>query len=190
VRIWNFKRAINTSVPFSPVADKEEGCEVEKSVTGQGSDRYNYIMSKNIKNKLSNPKRKAWFRLWTEDAKGDARGFDPHFDTMCYLRETGQLDGNVRKKLTLKLEGVELKDPTVNWMELKTLVLGTEEQQVELRTDLGLPEGFNLRQYCFDQMASGRAEVLFSAKKNGLSADEVEEDDDAVVPSGDEEYDD
>jgi hypothetical protein len=108
---------------------------------------------------------------------------------MCYLRETGQLDGNVRKKLTLQLEGVELKDPIVNWMELKTLVLGTEEQQVELRTDLGLPEGFNLRKFCFDQMASGRAEVLFSAKKNGLSAD-AEEDDDAVVPTGDEEYDD
>jgi hypothetical protein len=190
VRIWNFKRAINTSVPFNPVADKEEGCEIEKSVTGQGSDRYNYVMSKNIKNKLSLPKRKAWFRLWTEDAKGDARGFDPHFDTMCYLRETGQLDGNVRKKLTLKLEGVELKDPTVNWMELKTLVLGTEEQQVELRSDLGLPEGFNLRQFCFDQMAAGRAEVLFAAKKNGLTAEEAEEDDDAVVPSGDEEYDD
>jgi RecA/RadA recombinase len=190
VRIWNFKRAINTSVPFSPVADKEEGCEVEKSVTGQGSDRYNYVMSKNIKNKLSLPKRKAWFRLWTEDAKGDARGFDPHFDTMCYLRETGQLEGNVRKKLTLKLEGVELKDPTVNWMELKTLVLGTEEQKVELRADIGLPEEFDLRQFCFDQVASGRAEVLYSAKKNGVSAEEAEEDDDAVVPSGDEEYDD
>jgi len=100
------------------------------------------------------------------------------------------LDGNVRKKLTLKLEGFELKDPTVNWMELKTLVLGTEEQQVELRSDLGLPEGFNLRQFCFDQMAAGRAEVLFAAKKNGLTAEEAEEDDDAVVPSGDEEYDD
>jgi hypothetical protein len=147
-------------------------------------------MSKNIKNKLSNPKRKAWFRLWTEDAKGDARGFDPHFDTMCYLRETGQLDGNVRKKLTLKLDGIELKDSLVNWMELKTLVVGTEEQQVEMRADLGLPEGFNLRQFCFDQMASGRAEVLYSAKKNGLTAEEAEEDDGAVVPDGDEEYDD
>lgn len=190
VRIWNFKRAINTSVPFNPVPDKEEGCEVETSVTGQGKDRYNYILSKNIKNKLSLPKRKAWFRLWTEDAKGDARGFDPHFDTMCYLRETGQLDGNVRKKLTLQLEGVDLKEPVVNWQELKVLVLGSEEQQTELREVLGLPVGFNLRQFCFDQMASGRGELLYTAKKNGLSADDEEEDDGAVVPSGSEEYDD
>jgi hypothetical protein len=192
VRIWNFKRAINTSVPFNPVADKDLGCEVENSVSGRGKDRYNYIMSKNIKNKLSAPKRNVWFRLWTQDGNGDARGFDPHFDTMCYLRETGQLDGNVRKKLTLNLDGIELKDPVVNWAELKILVVGDETQQAEMRAELGLPEGFNLRQFCFDQMESGRGEKLYVAKQNGLTDDEIAErdsDDDAIVPDGDEEYD-
>ena len=193
VRIWNFKRAINTSVPFNPVSDKDLGCEVENSVTGRGKDRYNYIISKNVKNKLSAPKRNVWFRLWTQDGNGDARGFDPHFDTMCYLRETGQLEGNVRKKLTLKLDGIEVKDPVVNWAELKILVLGDEAQQKEMREMLGLPEGFNLRQFCFDQMESGRGEKLYVAKQNGLTDEERaerEKDDDTIVPDGDEEYDD
>jgi hypothetical protein len=112
---------------------------------------------------------------------------------MCYLRETGQLEGNVRKKLTLNLDGIEVKDPVVNWAELKILVLGDEEQQAEMREAIGLPEGFNLRKFCFDQMESGRGEKLYVAKQNGLTDEEkaARDSDDVIVPDGDDdEYDD
>lgn len=182
VRIWNFKRAINTSVPFNPTADKDEGVEIEQSVTTKGKDRYTYIQSKNIKNKLSLPRRKVWFRLWTEDGNGDARGFDPFFDTMCYLRETGQLIGNVRKKLTLALDGVDVPEPVTNWMELKTWVLGSKEQKIEICKALGIAKPFDLRSFCFKQMTNGRAEAMYIAHKNGTARDSEAEDDDSDVP--------
>ncbi|MGG2343672.1 hypothetical protein ACQUZQ_21530, partial [Aeromonas veronii] len=77
------------------------------------------------------PGRKAWFRIWVSDAEGNGCGLDPFFDTIMYLKETGQLAGNDRKRLTLKLHGMDpIQKPT--WMELKTGVLGTKEQKIEV----------------------------------------------------------
>jgi RecA/RadA recombinase len=173
-RIWNHKRT--SGMPFNPVFDKDEGFEIEKSVESEGSDRYIYVQSKNIKNKLSQPKRKVWFRVWSEDASGDARGFDPFFDTMCYLSETGQLIGNTRKKLKLKLDGVEVPNEITNWFELKSWVLGDKATKIEVCKRLGVAKPFDLRSFCFKQMASGKGEALYIAHKNGKVKDEESDD--------------
>lgn len=175
-RIWNYSRS--SGMPFNPTFDKDEGCEVEPSVTTEGYDRYRYILSKNIKNKLWTPKRKAWFRIWMEDGNGDAQGFDPFFDTMCYLSETGQLIGNVRKKLKLNLDGIELTTPLTNWADMKKWVLGTKEQKIEICQKLGIAKPFDLRNYCFKQMATGKGEALYVKRKNEGKDDQEEASDD------------
>jgi RecA/RadA recombinase len=162
VRIWNTSRG--SGMPFNAVFDKEEGMELEKSVTGTGRDSYRYIYSKNVKNKLWTPKRKAWFRIWAEDNEGNGCGFDPFFDTMMYLRETGQLKGNDRKKLFLKIDGHDLKKP-IAWMQFKTWVLGTKEQKIKVCKDIGIAKPFDLRAFCFKQMSSGKGETLYVAQK-------------------------
>jgi RecA/RadA recombinase len=172
VRIWNTARG--SGMPFNPVFDKEEGMEIEKSVEGEGRDAYRYILSKNVKNKLWTPKRKAWFRIWAENYEGNGCGFDPFFDTMVYLRETGQMAGNERKKLRLNIDGHgEAKKPA-NWMQLKTWVLGTKEQKIAVCKDLGFAKPFDLRAHCFKQMEAGKSETLYVAKRNAGKVEEAE----------------
>jgi RecA/RadA recombinase len=168
VRIWNFSRGSGMPFAYTDMFDKDEGyLETEKSANFSGTDKYRYIFSKNIKNKLWTPKRSAWFRIWVEDGAGEARGFDPFWDTMVYLRDTGQLIGNVRKKLVLNIDGVELKVTDTNWLELKTWVLGTKEQKIEICKRLGIAKPFDLRKHCFKQVASGRGEALYVKLKTG-----------------------
>ncbi len=174
VRIWNTKRG--SGMPFNAVFDKDEGMEIEKSVTGSGRDTYRYILSKTVKNKLWTPGRKGWFRIWAEDAEGNGCGFDPFFDTMVYLRETGQMLGNERRKLKLNIDGMgEAKKPA-NWMQLKTWVLGTKEQKVQICKELGFAKAFDLRPYCFKQVASGKGEELYVKKRNAGKVAEESED--------------
>ena len=68
--------------------------------------RHGYIKVRGHKNKLSRPYLECWLRLWITDAKGDAQGFDPVFDTYMYLLSTGQVEGK-RAKLRLKFKGNE-----------------------------------------------------------------------------------
>jgi RecA/RadA recombinase len=165
-RTWNMKRG--SGMPFNAEIDKEEGSEIERSVTGKGNDTYTYVICKNIKNKLSLPKRKMWMRIWGEDADGVARGFDPFFDTMIYLRETGQMKGNERKKLQLDIDGIGAAKGVANWMQLKRWVLGTKEEKKAVCTELGFVKPFDLRAYCFKQMKSGRAEQLYVERKDAI----------------------
>lgn len=172
VRIWNTKRG--SGMPFNAVFDKEEGLEIEKSVTGKGNDSYRYIQTKTAKNKLWIPGRKAWFRIWVSDAEGNGCGLDPFFDVMMYLRDTGQMLGNERKKLRLRLDGLPPVDK-VNWMQLKEWVLGTKEQKVAICKTFGIDKPFCLKAWCFKQAESGKGEALYVAKKGEKVASEDEE---------------
>lgn len=173
VRIWNTKRG--SGMPFNAVFDKEEGVEIEKSVTGKGNDFYRYIQTKTVKNKLWTPGRKAWFRIWVSDAEGNGCGLDPFFDTIMYLKETGQLAGNDRKRLTLKLHGMDpIQKPT--WMELKTWVLGTKEQKIEVCKKFKIAKPFCLRAWCFKQSESGKGETLYVEQKGEKKEAEDSED--------------
>lgn len=163
-----------SGMPFNPVVDKEEGRELERSVTSEGKDRYRYINIFGFKNKLANPNRKTWIRLWVEDANGDARGFDPFFDTACYLRETGQLRGKNRKSIQLTLDGLGAAKKTIDWITLKTWVLGTKEEKIKICQSLGY-KPMDLRKWCFTQMASGKGEKLYSAKRQEGKIKEEEE---------------
>lgn len=151
-----------SGLPFNPKFDSDDRLEHELSVTGSGKDRYRYIRMKAIKNKLWTPGRRGFVRLWVEDGTGEARGFDPFFDTMLYLKETGQLTGKNRKTMQLDLDGFGKAKKSIDWMTLKRWVLGTKEEKTKICTVLGY-KPLDLRLLCFRQMASGKGEELFVA---------------------------
>lgn len=70
----------------------------EPSVVSPGHfDLYDYRRIRNTKNKMGNPKKETWARVWVADHTGQAHGFDPAFDLFNYLLETKQLIKNKRK---------------------------------------------------------------------------------------------
>jgi len=167
---------MKTGVPFNPKFDTEDYLEQERSVVAEGKDRYRYIRIAAIKNKLWNPGRKAWIRLWVTDATGSANGFDPFFDTVHYLKETGQLTNKNRKVMLLNLDEMGKAKKTCDWLTLKTWVLGTTEEKKAICKTLGFEKAFDLRRFCFSQMAKGRGEDLYNMQKNKgkVSDDESE----------------
>jgi RecA/RadA recombinase len=160
---------------FNGQLDKEERREIEKSADGKGVDRYRYVRIQNKKNKLSNPDRKTWIRLWVEDQKGEARGIDPVFDTILYLSHTGQVVGNDRKKLKVNIDGFGPAPKPVSWMTLKQWILGDRQTKTDICKELGY-KPFDLRKYCFKQMRSGKAEELYSLTRSAGKVAESEED--------------
>lgn len=172
VRLKNTSRG--SGYPLWAKTFDKEYFENEKSVNLEGTDRYRYIHAKAIKNKLGVPQRQVWYRLWHADAGGEARGFDPFFDTMFYLRETGQLTGSGRDKLTLKLDGLDVPKKPIKWLTFKRWVLGTRDEMKAISAEYGF-KPMSLRAFCFKQMATGKAESLYTAHHNSKAEDEEEE---------------
>lgn len=162
-----------SGMPLWPTFNSENKYEEELSVEGQGTDKYRYIQLHTKKNKLWTPNRKAWIRIWAEDYKAEGRGFDPVFDTACYLYYTGQLVGRGRKsmKLTFKEQTVAIK-----WLQLKKWVLGDRTAMKEVCAELGFAKPFSIRRECFKQMESGTAEKMYSDWMQGASSSEDEDD--------------
>lgn len=172
-RIWWASRT--SGMPFSPKFDKEEYLELEKSVEFEDSkDRYRYVQANAKKNKLATPGRKVWVRVWVGDGEGEARGFDPLFDVVQYLRLTGQLTYKRRDKMLLNFDKFGEATAPVDWMTMKRWVLGDKETKIRICKKLGF-KPFDLRKYCFSQLSSGIGETLFNNMRKGNGKDDEEE---------------
>ncbi len=168
---------------FSPKPGKKGGKttynEIEPSVEYPGAkDEYRYVHVRAHKNKLWTPNREGWLRIWVEDGAGVARGIDPFFDVMAYLKDTGQVKGN-RGNLKLNLEGLGAAKKSITWADLKRWVLGDKPTMAKIATSLGY-KPMSLKHYCFKQMKSGVAEDLYvkvrAAKDaSGGDGDDAEE---------------
>jgi RecA/RadA recombinase len=158
VRLRWYPRALS-AIPLWPKASKKGGYELEKSLSG-GVDKYKYVHVKAAKNKLSEPEREGFIRLWTKDSQGVAHGIDPVFDTIYYLRTTGQLEGKKRLALTLKWNG-EKNKKVITWDDLKLWILGSKEDMIKMSKKAGMSKPMNLRSACFKQLAKGRGEELY-----------------------------
>jgi RecA/RadA recombinase len=156
--------ARGSGMPFNPVIEK--GFETQDSAEYENrKDTYRYIHMKNIKNKYGQPMREGWLRLWVEDGAGNARGFDPTFDTIEFMRQTGQLSGK-RAALRLNINGKGESKRTISIADFKYLVLGDKAIRVEMFKKLGYDKPMDLRAGIFKQLASGKAEDLYIAHKN------------------------
>ena len=139
----------------------------EKSVTG-GTDTYRFIHVRAHKNKLSVPNLEGWLRLWITDSKGEARGFDPVYDTWRYLVNTGQCGGKMNA-LKLQIHGHECRK-TVTWLQFKKLIIGTRAMMKEVYAELGM-KPFHMRKFCLDQLhVKDGVDRYFKAKQEGVKA--------------------
>lgn len=166
---------------FSPKPGKKGGKptfnEIEASVEFPGTkDEYRYVHVKAIKNKLWTPNREGWMRIWIEDGNGKARGIDPVFDTMAYLKDTGQVTGT-RERLKLDLKDLGKSKRPMTWAELKLWILGKKEDMVKISTAAGF-KPMNLRSFCFKQMRSEVAEDLWVAQRAGKDSAGGKDDED------------
>lgn len=178
VRIRNTKRG--SGYPLWAKDFNKQFEEIEKSVEVEGSlDRYRYIHTKAIKNKLWTPNRENWIRIWIEDGKGVARGLDPFFDTLYYLKLTGQLTGKGRNPsksggggLALNLEGLG-KGKALKWSEYKQWILGDKDTMIAMSKKAGF-KPMSLRAFCFKQSAKGIGETLYLKAKDSTINEEDE----------------
>lgn len=183
VRIRQTSRAVSAAPFKAQEVCKTTFNELERSVEYKGKDQYRYVHVKAVKNKHWTPNRECFFRIWVEDASGVARGLDPVFDVICFLKETGQLSGGVkRKNFKLDLHGLGKAKKPVDWITLKQWILGDKDTMTAISKELGF-KPMSLKAFCFKQMEKGVAEELYIAYQNAKEAgkkesDEEDEEDD------------
>ena len=139
------------------VPDAFKNCNPQRGVIEEPSvefgnkrvDRYKFISGRTIKNKLGGiPNQEFWARIWEADGKGNARGFDPVYDSYFYLKQIGLLVGQRNKMKFLDPVPLSGARRAITWQELKVLIVGKTEDMKELYADLGV-KPFNLRTWCF-----------------------------------------
>lgn len=148
VRIRVMPRAIPDAFKNLPA---ERGVISEPSVEfGTGRvDRYKFISGRTIKNKLGGiPNQEFWARVWEADGKGNARGFDPVYDTYYYLKQLNLLGGQRNKIKFAAPTPLAGARRAITWQELKLLILGTTAEIKELCAELDV-KPVSLRSWVF-----------------------------------------
>lgn len=176
VRIRQTSRALSAA-PFQPKAGKKTYDEQEPSVEFEGLDTYRYVNIKAIKNKLWTPQRDCFIRLWVEDGSGTARGIDPVFDTVYYLKATNQLSGK-RAGFKLNLEGLGQGARAIPWQTLKKWILGDKETMTNISKAMGY-KPMSIRAFCFKQIADGTGERLYVENRRAAAGTGDEDSDDS-----------
>ncbi len=172
-------RLASRAVPEGwPKLKDAPGIVGEKSVTVEGGvDRYRFIAAKTIKNKMGGiPNQQTWFRLWEADGNGEARGFDPVFDTWHYLKNIGLVNGS-RKSFKLKAPCPLASDVKMDWDDFRTLINGNKEQIVGVCKKLKVKPG-SLRAWCFKlvQSAKGKELVKAAISRSAKTSDDGDDD--------------
>lgn len=170
-----------SAIPDAFPAEKGTPFECEPSVEYEGGkDRYRYVKVKAEKNKFSTPYLEGFLRLWITDGASLARGFDPVFDTVSYLRETGQIkEKKKRKDMLLQLKGNEAKK-SMDWATFKKLILSQSKDEIKaICTKHGMKPCY-LRKLCFKQIKSGEGlDMFFDVKRNKDSKKGFEDSEDS-----------
>ena len=179
VRLRQTSRAVSAAPFKAQEVCKTTFNELERSVEYKGKDSYRYVHVKAVKNKHWTPNRECFFRIWVEDAAGVARGLDPVFDVISFLKETGQLTGK-RKSFKLDLKDLGKAKKPVDWTTLKRWVLGDKETMTEISKELGY-KPMSLKAFCFKQIEKGVAEELYieyhTSKEAGKDKDDEDDED-------------
>lgn len=175
VRLRQTSRAVSAAPFKATEICKTTFNELERSVETKGKDTYRYVHVKAVKNKHWTPNRECFFRIWVEDAAGVARGLDPVFDVISFLKETGQLTGQ-RKKFNLDLHGLGKAKTPVDWAIIKRWVLGDKETMTKISKELGY-KPMSLKAFCFKLVEKGTAEKLYIDYHNSKGSDKDDDDD-------------
>ena len=175
VRIRVMPRAIPDAFKNLP-ADRGVISEPSVEFDAGRVDRYKFISGRTIKNKLGGiPNQEFWARVWEADGKGNARGFDPVYDTYYYLKQLNLLGGQRNKIKFAAPTPLAGARRAITWQELKLLILGTTAEIKELCAELDV-KPVSLRSWVFKFARSdeGRQRVRDSivAKTSAAAEDD------------------
>lgn len=172
-------RMASRAVPQGwPQLKDAPGIVGEDSVTHPGGiDRYRFIAIRTIKNKMGGiPNQTTWVRLWESDGKGEARGFDPVFDTWHYMKTIGLIAGTRNR--------IKFVDPcplaskiAIDWQEFRTLINGNKEQITKICKKMDVKPN-SLRAWCFKFLQSPKGRDMLRASiiaKGKSSSDESDD---------------
>lgn len=172
--------------------NKDFGRIAEPSVIVPGAyDLYDYKSIKNTKNKMGNPNKKSYMRMWVADHAGQGHGFDPAYDLFNYLMETGQLlkdrrklKFNLRKSAGSKRSALLNSLPEFTEADLKALTLSEVFTSREL-TDralkgMKLTKKVGLRAALFEQVKSDKTILAIKTSKKGKDVDYEDDSDSAT----------
>ncbi|QYW05601.1 hypothetical protein pEaSNUABM25_00245 [Erwinia phage pEa_SNUABM_25] len=173
-------RLASRAVPEGwPKLKDAPGVVGEKSVSVEGgTDRYRFIAAKTIKNKMGGiPNQQTWLRLWEADGNGEARGFDPVFDTWHYVKTLGLVNGT-RKSFKLKAPCPVASEVKMDWDDFRTLINGNKEQIVSVCKKLKVkPVSLRLWAFKFVQSQKGKDMLKASISKSVKNVNDDEDDD-------------
>ncbi len=132
------------SVPSGfPKGRNEDGTDTsefstEKSFYGPNRfDNYVYINVRNTKNKMGTPMLRGKARILFSDGKRRMLGYDPVFDTLEYLRQTGRLNGSFKKGFSIDVPelaavGKNFGKKSIDYMDLKLLIMAEHLKEKKL----------------------------------------------------------
>lgn len=158
----------------SSVFDAKGPVLEEPSVTGKGKDIYRYVHFRAHKNKLSTPNLEGWLRVWVRDAKGNAWGYDPVFDTFIFMKSLGFVSGT-KNKIKISIPGMEGHKP-MTWLDFKTLIIGSKADKDSVFKSIGIKKPIKIREKLFKYMESGKAtERYFKVMAEGAKDESDDE---------------
>ncbi|QXV74178.1 UvsX RecA-like recombination protein [Rhizobium phage RHEph12] len=182
---------INSSTPGNNAAyNKDFKRNAEPSVIVPGAfDLYDYKSVKNTKNKMGNPGKSSYVRVWVGDHMGNGHGYDPSYDNFVYLLETGQLIKdrrelrfNLRKSAGSKRAELLNSLPPFKEENLKLLSLAEIFKDRELTQraldGMNLTRTVGLRAALFDQLKTDKKVLAIKTQKK--VKEEVDYEDDGV----------
>ncbi len=153
--------------PGEPRKKNSSNFAEEDSVEFKGTkDTYRYIHIRAIKNKLSaGSDMDGWMRIWVRDGAGQAKGYDPLFDTYEFMKSIGILTGS-RNRIKLDFDSLKIKglsgQHSVSWMDFKKLIVGDKSQVEKVLSGFKYTgRRFKLRDKLFGLVRSGEAQKMY-----------------------------
>lgn len=171
--------------PGEPRKKNSSSFAEEDSIEFKGSkDTYRYVHIRATKNKLSSGSdMEGWVRIWVRDGSGNAKGYDPVFDTYEFMKSLGLLSGS-RNRIKLDFDALSIKglkgSHSVSWNDFKRLIVGDKKQIAKVLDGFKFTgKRFNIRDKLFALIRSGEAQKMYfeTVKVKAAAASDASDDD-------------
>lgn len=162
IRLLHKACAVPSAFNWGEKGAKQHISEKSFCTSEGGVDTMRYITIDVEKNKMGGAPKgtRIYQRIWASDFKGEAKGLDPSFDTWQYLILTGQAEGTL-KKFTIDMPGNPLHKKTLDFGQLKALIVGDTDVKKKVAKKLKLDKNPKIRESCQAQVRDGSAYVMF-----------------------------
>jgi RecA/RadA recombinase len=152
--------------PFTPTEGKffrEDGISLETNPDGT-EDRYVYVNTQAIKNRVFPPWRETYFRINTTENGRVGRGIDRVWDVIHFMEEVGLAQVESKKE-------VYLKGQAYDYFDLKKEILAKPDLFLECQELLTSGKAFEMY---FDRIAGVGGKIGIPSPEEDLEAEKIE----------------